>query len=243
MCRAILLLLGLLFWIPGSASTESPGKFVGTVKTEWLEDGRHMRLLAPFKYIDPKGVEWQAPEDWVIDGASIPQFAWSIIGGPFEGRYRAAAVIHDVACDQKLRSWESVHEVFYNAMLTSGVDSLRARIMYAAVYHFGPRWSIRVELTGIPRSKLEAAVSEIRSGIDPSSQVTVDVRQSPLSQGEVLSRQPAKADLTVVVTPPGRHLKEADFAELKTRIETREPSASGAMSLEEIRQYRPTHTH
>ena len=102
------------------------GTFVGAVRSEWLEDGRRMRLLAPFAYIDPSGLEWHAAAGWIVDGASIPRFAWSLIGGPFEGKYRNASVIHDVACDEQLRSWEAVHEVFYWAMRASGVDPMIA---------------------------------------------------------------------------------------------------------------------
>lgn len=116
------------------------GKYVGDVQVELLKDGRKVKLLTTLKYIDPAGVEWIAPAGWVVDGASIPQVAWSVIGGPLEGKYRDASVIHDVACDQKVKPWNSVHEVFYYAMLTSGVDTTTAKIMYAAVFHFGPRW-------------------------------------------------------------------------------------------------------
>lgn len=99
-----------------------------------------MVLLQPFEFIDPKGNHWLAPKGSVVDGASIPQFAWSVIGGPFEGLYRSASVIHDVACDKKSKPWNLVHEVFYQAMIASGVNLTKAKIMYAAVYHFGPRW-------------------------------------------------------------------------------------------------------
>src|ERR1039457_2034205 len=84
-----------------AASAADYGRFVGTVKTEWGGDGRHMTLLEPFRYIDTAHHEWLAPADSIVDGASIPQFAWSIIGGPFEGKYRDASVIHDVACQKK----------------------------------------------------------------------------------------------------------------------------------------------
>jgi hypothetical protein len=50
-------------------------------------------------------------------------------------------VIHDVACVEKKRPWNMVHENFYYGMLASGVEPPRAKVMYAAVYHFGPRWS------------------------------------------------------------------------------------------------------
>jgi hypothetical protein len=66
--------------------------------------------------------------------------AWTFIGGPFEGLYRNPSVIHDVACVQRRHPWYAVHRAFYSAMLAAGVDLVKAKIMYAAVYHLGPRW-------------------------------------------------------------------------------------------------------
>ena len=67
-----------------------------------------MTLLNELRYTDPKGVVWIAPAGSVIDGASIPRALWSFMGGPFEGKYRNASVLHDVAYDQKIgrrRKW------------------------------------------------------------------------------------------------------------------------------------------
>jgi len=117
------------------------GSFVGTVQAEWLSDNRQMRLLQDFAYIDPSGHRWDAPKGSIVDGASIPRLAWTIIGGPFEGRYRNASVVHDVACVRKTQKWRDVHRMFYNATRLGGTNSLLAKIMYGAVYHFGPRWA------------------------------------------------------------------------------------------------------
>jgi len=89
-----------------------PGRYVGVVKASWSSDGRNMTLLEPFSYIDPMSNEWVAPKGTVTDGASIPRIAWTIIGGPFEGIYRDAAVIHDAACQERSRSWELLTKCF-----------------------------------------------------------------------------------------------------------------------------------
>ena len=80
-------------------------------------------------------------KSWSIDGASIPKAFWCSVGGPYEDAYRDASVFHDVACDQRTARWEDVHYLFYTGMRCSGVDEQRAKIMYAAVYRFGPRWA------------------------------------------------------------------------------------------------------
>lgn len=121
---------------------EDWGSYTGNVDTRWLEDGRKMKLLSDYEYTGPGpgAMKWKAPKESVVDGASIPPPFWSIIGGPFEGPYRNASVLHDIACDEKKRPWADVHLMFYQAMRCSNVSVAKAKTMYWAVYHFGPRW-------------------------------------------------------------------------------------------------------
>ncbi len=100
-----------------------------------------MQLHSDFTYIDSKQQKWHVPAGATVDGASIPKPLWSLIGGPFEGKYREASVVHDYYCENKQRTWENTHNVFFEAMLTSGEAPRRAKLMYWAVYRFGPRWT------------------------------------------------------------------------------------------------------
>ena len=127
---------------PDTERADDPfGRFEGEVVAVWNPDGRNMTLREDFAYVDPRKKRWPAPSDSVVNGASIPQVFWSIIGGPFEGPYRNASVIHDVACEQMKESWQSVHRMFYEACRCGGVGEAKAKLMYWAVYHFGPRWN------------------------------------------------------------------------------------------------------
>ena len=135
---------GVLMGCGGDSPSEidSPfGKFDGRVVAEWSDDGRDMTLVQAFAYIEPNGKRWMAPKGSVVNGASIPQAFWSIIGGPFEGAFRNASVVHDVGCDEQNESWEDVHRMFHDACRCGGVSSQKAKMMYWAVYNFGPRWS------------------------------------------------------------------------------------------------------
>lgn len=127
------------------AMVEAPGghgRFTNAPPlTEWLDDGRYMRLKRPFGFIEAGGREWPVPSETIVDGASIPRAFWSLIGGPFEGPYRSASVVHDYYCDVQSRSWRDTHRVFFEAMRCSGVSEVRAKTMYYAVYRFGPRWT------------------------------------------------------------------------------------------------------
>jgi uncharacterized caspase-like protein len=122
------------------------GQFKGEVVARFLADGRNMKLEQAYGYMDPRGQHWDVPAGTETDGASIPRILW-ISHPPFTGKYRAAAVVHDYYCQTKSRGWKETHEVFYHAMRAAGVDDRTAKLMYAAVYHFGPRWG-----QGEPRS-------------------------------------------------------------------------------------------
>ena len=142
MLRAIVaaLILLVLGSVSRGADHSQYGHFEGPLNIQLLKDGRTARLLAPFVFIDPDQKTWTAPQGLVTDGASIPRALWSVVGSPWTGLYRDAAVIHDAYCDSHAEPWQAVHKVFFNGMLANGVDPLQAKIMYAAVYRFGPRW-------------------------------------------------------------------------------------------------------
>jgi hypothetical protein len=130
--------------VSACAAAQIPlGRFIGTVKTEWLrgpQDERRMVLLEDFVYVDPKGNSWTAPKGSKTDGASIPQAAWSFVGGPFDGQYREAAVIHDAYCESKSEPWRDVHRIFFYANRAAGVSEAKSKLLYGAVMIGGPKW-------------------------------------------------------------------------------------------------------
>ncbi len=116
------------------------GFFSGPVETRWENNGRTMVLLNELRYTDPYGKVWVAPAGARVDGASIPKAFWSIMGGPFDGKYREASVLHDVAYDEQNRPWQEVDLMFYNAMRASGVGPVKAKTMYYALVRHGRHW-------------------------------------------------------------------------------------------------------
>ena len=123
--------------IPGATKW---GHYDGEPVTKWNPDGRTMTLVTELRYTDPHGEVWVAPIGSVVDGASIPRYLWSVMGGPFEGKYRNASVLHDVAYDQKNRPHEVCDRMFYHAMRCSGVSAVEAGTMYYALRKFGRHW-------------------------------------------------------------------------------------------------------
>jgi hypothetical protein len=155
------------------------GHFSGYVEARWENDGRSMTLLSELRYTDPQGKIWIAPAGSVVDGASIPRTLWSLMGGPFEGKYRNASVLHDVAYDQKTRPWEECDRMFYNAMRCSGVSAVDAGMVYYSLRKFGRHWKapkaepvkvgeeIVARATPVDRADINAARDWIRNS-DPS---------------------------------------------------------------------------
>ncbi|TBB32442.1 M12 family metallopeptidase [Rhizobium ruizarguesonis] len=104
-------------------------------------------------FTDGRGVRWRAGK-WIegsqdsietgtTDGASIPPWAQAIVGEPFNDEYLKAAVLHDHYCykENHVRGWRETHRMFYDAMVALNVPALKAKVMYAAVYLGGPRWT------------------------------------------------------------------------------------------------------
>jgi hypothetical protein len=177
-----LLAVILLIALPAFFVLAATGRYNVNPATKWGADGRSMTLIDRFEYIDGNGRHWVVPGGTVVDGASIPQVFWSLIGGPFDGKYRNASVIHDYFCEQRRRRWQDVHHVFYEAMLTSGVESTKAFLMYKAVERFGPRWDDpKVNPKCLkPDGKFDFSRCTENSGIEAPPAVMAPVRKDDL---------------------------------------------------------------
>ena len=119
------------------------GRFSGSIETRWENDGVTMVLLNELRYTDPYGQVWVAPAGSKVDGASIPRPFWSIIGGPFEGKYRTASVLHDVADEEQKVSPAEADLMFNNAMRCAGVGATTAKTMYYVLLRHGRDWKDR----------------------------------------------------------------------------------------------------
>ena len=130
---------------------EGTGHFLGDLKlldvaSEFIDSGpfdpghTEFKLLADYTYVTDAGKEYTVPSGTVVNGTSIPTAVWSVIGGPWSGRYRNAAVIHDFLCEVKAEDSDTVHRIFLESMMNSGVPAWKAKTMYFAVLKGGPQW-------------------------------------------------------------------------------------------------------
>jgi hypothetical protein len=99
-----------------------------------------VRLAAPLVWRDPQGAEHCVPVGFWSDGATIPRWAWWLVGGPLDGPYRRAAILHDWQCVVKVEPAATVHRRFYRAMRADGVPAWIAGLFYGVVQLAGPRW-------------------------------------------------------------------------------------------------------
>jgi hypothetical protein len=127
--------------------TDDFGHFVGApITITFLAGGgtfeRRARLVDDLTYVDPAGRAWTVEKGFVTDGASIPRAFWTLVGGPFDGSYRDAAVVHDKYCVTHDKPWRAVHRMFYYAMRAAGVGEVEALTLYGGVMAGGPRWEM-----------------------------------------------------------------------------------------------------
>lgn len=121
------------------------GRFHGRVVTIWLDskgEDRRMKLHYDTDLVFERctGELVPAVPDLEFDGASIPVWAWPLIGSPFTGKYRKAAVIHDTLCYFRDRPARACHEIFREMLRALGVGRFRAAVMYRALLLGGSKW-------------------------------------------------------------------------------------------------------
>ena len=110
--------------------------FENDVITIWLtgsDEDHDMELTAAFAFVEPSE-RWDAPAGSVVNGASIPSGLWSIIRESVRRELSAGGGQHDVYYrNHQGKTRKEVDDMFENAMLTDGVSTEKARLMYAGV--------------------------------------------------------------------------------------------------------------
>ncbi len=91
--------------------------------------------------------------------------------------------------------------------------------MYAAVYHFGPRWP-RLVTVALPESKVGEAQERALTQAEPGSDATVvRVRPQPAPSPQQNGPRIEKLErVDVQIQPPPKTLTQQDFENLKQRI-------------------------
>ncbi len=106
------------------------------LKAEYIGAGQ-WKLIVPFEYHCEKYGIIKVPINFVSDGASIPSFAWGMIGSPWTGKYVEATIPHDFCYSKNLYSRKKCDLIFYEAMQVLKVPFWKRWTMYHSVRTFG----------------------------------------------------------------------------------------------------------
>lgn len=102
---------------------------------QFLPDGRNCRLVSRIVFYDSTGKCWVAEPGKETDGASIPRSLWALIGGPYEGRHRDGALLHDDAYSEA-----PANETSLVAADLSPARKAADRMLYEASRAKGTAW-------------------------------------------------------------------------------------------------------
>lgn len=127
--------------------TDGPNFKEGLVDCgRFYEEGTECRELATTFGYSKGDYGWEAPAGTITDGASIPVWAQWFIGAPFSKEFEPASILHDhyVRPEHHVRTYLETQRMFYDALIDTGVDPVKAGTMYAAILVGGNAWTILV---------------------------------------------------------------------------------------------------
>lgn len=138
------LLIGSLALAASAVLGAGAGGFLGKVALEW-DDGdafnrNRVILLADFGFEDSTGRQWLAKRGAVLDGRSFAPLFERLIGLPFHGEHRRAAILHDYFSQQLDQEWKEVRRMYYEALIAEGMDERQAKTDYAVAMATSERW-------------------------------------------------------------------------------------------------------
>lgn len=96
------------------------------------------QLVSPYLWKDPIHGDIIVPEGFIFDGASIPEWAWSLIlTNPFDEGVVQAALVHDWLYTTHEVPRAEADAIFYEILTDQEVSNHKRLIMYLAVRTFG----------------------------------------------------------------------------------------------------------
>jgi hypothetical protein len=238
--RSFLVALLLVFVgataVIGQAVPTAKGQFYGKLILVPQPDGRNMLVQDRYGYEDWEHKTLYAEPGFLSDGASIPRAAWSLVGGPWDGKYRNAAVIHDVGCVSHKYPWQDTHRLFYEAMIDSGVSPSLAYTMYYAVLLGGPRWKLIGSKEASTEKELNSEVEDLRKStiVPPGDSLAVTTQTPHLFSGfGGQLHNPSRFAAHVFVVAPGHDVDQTLLESFRDEALQRQKTDK-PITLEEI---------
>ena len=229
--RGWILMAAMVSSAGDASAQEYFGEFLDQLKGAFDIEAKprpRLKIDTDFRFKDPNGLLWSAPAGTSVDGASIPQAFWSIIGGPFEGSYINASVIHDYYCTTKERTAHDTHRNFYYGMRAAKVPEWKATLMHWAVSTFGPSWTLerRIVMEQSCTPAVAGAAPTCRSVPKSVVQLTV-APPVDLSDPEVLAAAVSKTNAVArtLLTTDGKVLDVTSKGSVPATVDGIEVSA------------------
>jgi len=87
------------------------------------------------------GHEFDVPEGFESDGASVPRFFWRAVFPPGDSKALPGAIAHDYLYRTHPTGWSKgmSDAMFYEMLTGNGVPKIRAAAAWAGVHYFGKR--------------------------------------------------------------------------------------------------------
>ena len=175
-------------------------KFSDDPQTTWLTEvgpDRNMMLLEDFYFWDRQSVPWKAAKGLKTDGTSIPRALWTLIGSPFTGDYRRAALVHDQACDDDggdAQKRAAADRMFFEACRAGGCSVWDATVLYLGV-RVGAAWDLDLLDNEGPRLTHTATDNQIQQDFqDIAAQI---LKHDLVDDAAVLEKRTDEAMRTV----------------------------------------------
>ncbi|MBK8457306.1 MAG: DUF1353 domain-containing protein [Phyllobacteriaceae bacterium] len=149
--RGIFVAILLLYSYAASAQTfygrfeKESGDFTAQLNITRQKNGNKnsVQFNEEIVFFDSNNFLWKTPRNQLSDGASIPQYAKSLVGGSLDGPYVIPAYLHDYYCCMRIRNDSDTHWMFYESMMAmENIKSWHGYIMYLAVKLLGPKWTV-----------------------------------------------------------------------------------------------------
>ncbi len=228
--RIWLIAISLTLASPYASAQEYFGDFLDKLRGVFIPEATPrplFKLESDFRFKDPNGLLWTTPAGTKVDGASIPQAFWTFIGGPFEGAYINASVIHDYYCRTKERTAHDTHRSFYYGMRATQVPEWKAKLMHWAVATYGPSWKLerRVVMRQNCTSLLDQAIT--CTSAPTSEEVLVTIPPIDLSDPTVLAAAISKTNAVArtLLTSNGEFLDVTTTGPVKATTESIQASS------------------
>lgn len=117
-----------------------------------MKSSKVVVLNDSLEWIDSGGTHCIVPAGFVSDGATLPSFAWWLLGGKLSLDWISSAIVHDFSCVVK-PAWARTNTIaavrFYRGLRADGMSWWKARLAYYAVKTFGPKWDLTCKQMGV----------------------------------------------------------------------------------------------